>query len=561
MPELRTVGERTWGWGRTAAALAALLLAGACAASTDDDAVPDARDSSDDGDASPDDGSDGETSGPAPTLTAVSPPSGPIAGGTLVTLNGENIASGATASFGGADCTEPFYASARRMTCRTPPHAAGAVDVVLTNPDGQTATLTGVFTYDTSEPRVNWCSLHFPPELSVAQDEPAGPLYGRVFVQDVTPGEGQGPGVLAQIGIGAAGSDPAGWTWGDATYDQSTDGIVAGDLANDEYQATLLGRAEGEYSYAFRFSVDEGATWQLCDRTGTDDGFNVAHAGSLHVVPAPPPSIGWCRLDRPVATSVEVDSTTEELFGRVLVAGVTEGTGQGAGVTGEVGVGLPGADPAAGTWIWTPLAYAASVDGLAAGDLSVDEYGAAVSAPAEAGSYVYAVRFSLDAGATWTYCDTAGAGYAEINAGLLTATDPGTGPLVGWCSLHWPSTLRAAAGAPSDWIYGRVWAEGVTPGVGQGAGIRGQVGYGARTVEPSTWTWTDAMYNVDVDGLSSGDRANDEYWQRLTVPTAGSYAFAYRFSQDAGRSWRYCDLDGTTVGEFTVGQAGSLTVE
>jgi hypothetical protein len=559
MPELRGAWKRTWGWGHTTAVLAALLTA--CAAGADDDVVPDARDTADDGDVSPEDVSDGETSGPPPTLGTVSPPSGPIAGGTLVTLNGENIASGAVATFGGEACSEPFIASARRLTCRTPAHAAGAVDVVLTNPDGQQSTLAGAFTYDTSEPRVNWCSLHFPPELSVAQDEPAGPIYGRVFVQDVTPGEGQGSGVLAQIGIGAAGSDPAGWTWGDATYNQSTDGIVAGDLANDEYQATLLGRAEGEYSYAFRFSVDEGTTWQLCDRTASDDGFSVAHAGALHVVPAPPPSIGWCRLDRPTTVSVALDSATPEIFGRVLVAGVTEGTGQGAGVTGEIGVGRPGADPAAGTWVWTALAYAASVDGLIAGDLSVDEYGAAVPAPAEAGSYVYAVRFSLDDGATWTYCDAAGAGYAEINAGLLTATDPGTGPLVGWCNLHWPSTLRVAAGTPSDWIYGRVWAEGVTPGAGQGAGIRGQVGWGARTAEPSAWTWTDALYNVDVDGLASGDRANDEYWQRLTVPAAGSYAFAYRFSQDEGRSWRYCDLDGTTVGEFTIDQAGSLTVE
>ena len=378
------------------------------------------------------DAPDGETAGPPPMLTAVSPPSGPIAGGTLITLTGENIATGAVATLDGTACTDPFVASARRMTCRTPAHAAGAVDVVLENPDGQSAMLAGAFTYDASGPRVGWCLLYYPPEISAAPDDPAGPIYGRVLVQDVTAGEGQGPGVRGQVGVGALGSDPATWTWGDATYNASVDGIVSGDLANDEYAATILGRPEDEYSYAFRFSVDDGTTWELCDRTGTDDGFNVAHAGTLHVVPGPPPAIGWCRLDRPTTTTAEIGTPTATIHGRVLVAGVTDGAGEGLGVTGEVGVGAPGSAPDSGAWTWTAMIYEASVDGPAPGDLAVDEYGAAADAPASSGSYVYAVRFSVDGGTTWTVCDISGAGYSEINAGRLTATDPATGPLVEW---------------------------------------------------------------------------------------------------------------------------------
>ncbi|MBI5502525.1 MAG: IPT/TIG domain-containing protein [Deltaproteobacteria bacterium] len=554
-------------WARWVLVAVLLAVPGAIAAigcaPGGDDGVTDAIDARDEGGG--EDGvdveGDGEASGPPPTLAAVSPPSGPIAGGTLVTLTGENIALGATATFGGTACTDAFPASARRMTCRTPAHAAGAVDVVLTNPDGQSATLAGAFTYDASGPRVNWCLLYYPPEISAAPDEPAGPIYGRLLVQDVTRGEGQGAGVRGQVGVGAAGSDPATWTWGEATYNASVDGIVSGDLANDEYAATILGRPEGEYSYAFRFSVDDGATWELCDRTGTDDGFDVSVAGLLHVVPGPPPSIGWCALDRPAATSADVATETAAIYGRVLVAGVTEGDGQGTGVTAQVGVGLPGTDPRTGGWTWTSMGYADSVDGTAPGDLAVDEYGSPVDAPAEAGSYVYAVRFSVDAGASWTICDTSGAGYSEINAGRLTATDPATGPLVGWCNLQWPSSLHATAGTPTDHIYGRVWVEGVTTLVGQGAGIRGQVGYGAPSAAPATWTWVEAGYNVDADGLTGGDHANDEYWQQLTVPAAGTYAYAYRFTMDGGSSWRTCDLDGTTVGEFTIDQAGTLVVE
>jgi len=575
MSKQRAPNERIRRWSGALAVLA-VLAAGACAAGGDDDDtdvdaadvrdVPDQPETPSDVPDAPEvpdvpDAPDGDTTGPGPMLTAVSPPSGPIAGGTLVTLTGENLVAGATATFGGEPCAEPHVSSARRMTCRTPAHDAGAVDATVVNPDEQSATLAAAFTYDASGPRVNWCALHYPSELSVAPDAPAGPAYGRVYVQDVTPGDGQGPGVRAQIGVGPAGSDPGGWAWGDAAYNISVDGIVPGDVANDEYQATIVGRPEGEYSYAFRFSVDDGETWLLCDRTGSDDGFNVAHAGTLHVVPVPPPTIGWCRLDRPTTVGVELGSATETIYGRVFVPGVTNGDGQGSGVLGEVGVGRPGTDPAAGTWSWTAMTYADSVDGILAGDLANDEYGAPVDAPAEAGSYLHTVRFSVDGGTLWTLCDTTGAGYAELNAGRLTATDPGTGPLVGWCNLQWPSTLTVAAGVTTDPIYGRVWAEGVTTAVGQGAGITGQVGFGDAAADPATWTWIDAPYNTDVDGLSAGDHANDEYWQPLTLATAGTYAFAYRFSMDSGRSWRYCDLDGTTVGEFTPDQAGRLTVE
>jgi hypothetical protein len=562
------------------AGAAALLALGTACSPSDDDSTPDARDDGftpedgdvpetedadvppEDGDAlEAEDGADGETTGPAPRLDTVSPPSGPTEGGTLVTLYGENFAADAAASFDGLACVGSIVHTPRRITCRTPAHAAGAVDVSVTNPDGQSSTLAASFEFDdASTPRVNWCILHYPAELSVEPDAATSAIYGRVYVESVTPGVGAGPGVRAQIGIGVLGSDPGGWAWADATYNIDVDGIVPGDRANDEYAASLLGRAEGDYSYAYRFSLDDGETWLLCDRTGSDDGFNVAHAGTLHVLPAPPPAIGWCAIDRPTTATAEQGGDPVAVFGRVNVPRVTVGAGAGAGVTAELGRGAPGVAPDAAGWTWTPMAYAADVDGLVPGDLSNDEYQGALTVPAEAGDYLYAVRFSLD-GTTWTYCDTAGAVYAELTAGRLTVTEPGTGPLVGWCQIQWPSSLIVGAGVPSDYVYGRVWAEGVTPGTGQGAGIRGQLGYGAAAAEPASWNWTDADYNVDVDGMVAGDLANDEYWQRLTVPAAGSYAYAYRFTMDDGRSWRYCDLDGTAVGEFTVDQAGGLTVE
>ncbi len=83
----------------------------------------------------------------APTLTSVSPTSGPTAGGTTITLTGTNFVSGATVRVGGTAATNVAFVSATQLTARTPAGTAGARDVQVTNPDGQSATRTGAFTY------------------------------------------------------------------------------------------------------------------------------------------------------------------------------------------------------------------------------------------------------------------------------------------------------------------------------------------------------------------------------------------------------------------------------
>ena len=82
-----------------------------------------------------------------PGLSSVSPTSGPTAGGTTVTLTGTNFAAGATVTIGGAAATGVVVVSATSITARTPAGAAGARDVRVTLPGGQTATRTGGFTY------------------------------------------------------------------------------------------------------------------------------------------------------------------------------------------------------------------------------------------------------------------------------------------------------------------------------------------------------------------------------------------------------------------------------
>lgn len=119
---------------------------------------------------------------PAPSLTTVSPLSGPTTGGTSVTLAGQNFASGATVTFGGAAATSVVVVSATQITATTPPHAQGSVNVVVTNPDGQSATLAGGFTFGAPAPIVAGVS----PTSGVTSGGTSVTLTGQNFASGAT---------------------------------------------------------------------------------------------------------------------------------------------------------------------------------------------------------------------------------------------------------------------------------------------------------------------------------------------------------------------------------------
>ena len=84
---------------------------------------------------------------PVPTVTSISPSTGPTTGGTSGTINGTGFLGGATVTIGGNAAAGVTIASATSITCTTPAGTAGARNVVVTNPDNQTGTLAGGFTY------------------------------------------------------------------------------------------------------------------------------------------------------------------------------------------------------------------------------------------------------------------------------------------------------------------------------------------------------------------------------------------------------------------------------
>lgn len=77
---------------------------------------------------------DGFTYYAPPVIDSVTPSSGPIAGNTPVTIAGSGFTGATLVKFDNDDATNVAIASDISITCRTPAHAAGAVEVQVSNP-------------------------------------------------------------------------------------------------------------------------------------------------------------------------------------------------------------------------------------------------------------------------------------------------------------------------------------------------------------------------------------------------------------------------------------------
>lgn len=88
---------------------------------------------------------------PPPEITSVDPNSGSESGGTSITITGTGFQSGATVTIGGNAATSVTVVNATTITCTTPAGSPGAANVVVTNPDSQSDTLVGGFTYTAND--------------------------------------------------------------------------------------------------------------------------------------------------------------------------------------------------------------------------------------------------------------------------------------------------------------------------------------------------------------------------------------------------------------------------
>ncbi|MCS7283014.1 MAG: hypothetical protein NZ769_06680, partial [Anaerolineae bacterium] len=127
---------------------------------------------------------------------------------------------------------------------------------------------------------VGWANLQWPYTLQTDLNKPTAPVYGRVYIQNVTNPSGAGRGIKAEVGYGTS-PNPATWTWFPMTWNAQYGN-------DDEFMGVMTPTAAGVYSYATRFDGNWGpgnpnAGWTYGDTNGSPP-FDLDKTGVLTVV-------------------------------------------------------------------------------------------------------------------------------------------------------------------------------------------------------------------------------------------------------------------------------------
>lgn len=229
---------------------------------------------------------------PAFAVGSITPNVGVPGGATVVTIFGSGFQSGAAATLGGT-AMNATVTSSTTIVARTPAHAPGAVDVVVTNPNGQSGTLSGAYTYAHASPVPAPTVATVLPTIGSTGGGTPIAITGTGF-----DGIGSGSAVVVRFGE----------TTVEALHVTSnlilltTPAHVAGSLdvvvTNPDGQT---GRLAGGYTYASPQSFDFNGTWRG-EHDGTPIRFTIENdtltsvgcgtSATLTLSPPPPVSNG-----------------------------------------------------------------------------------------------------------------------------------------------------------------------------------------------------------------------------------------------------------------------------
>jgi glycosidase len=128
---------------------------------------------------------------------------------------------------------------------------------------------------------ISWANLQWPPTMtqtiSALNRTPAA--YGQVYIPGVTNQPGPADTLVAQLGFGPSGSNPAqnpAWVWEDAAFNGNPGN-------NNEFVASMMPQAVGNYDYLYRYTTTNGRDWVYADRNGPVSG-TPANPGKLTVL-------------------------------------------------------------------------------------------------------------------------------------------------------------------------------------------------------------------------------------------------------------------------------------
>ena len=96
----------------------------------------------------------------APSVTSIAPTRGPATGLSIITITGTEFSATPTVAIGGVAATNVTRVNATTLTAITGAMAAGVKNVVVTNPDAQSATGAGLFTVYGSTPAGTWTGVN-----------------------------------------------------------------------------------------------------------------------------------------------------------------------------------------------------------------------------------------------------------------------------------------------------------------------------------------------------------------------------------------------------------------
>ncbi|WPB79354.1 lamin tail domain-containing protein [Archangium violaceum] len=175
----------------------------------------------------------------------------------------------------------------------------------------------------------------------------------------------------------------------------------------------------------------------------------------------------------------------------------------------------------------------------------------------------------------WYWCDSeaplvAGGDLGTPNARNSTCGMPDV-PTLDWCAIQYPKTFPAGTDYPAtvntgtSWsIYSQFYGASITDRNTTGNDyyphVAAELGYGTDSANPAGWTWTAALPN---GGYSSSSSNNDEVLGTLSIPTAGTYNYGFRYrlwntATGSYGSYVYCDQSGAVTPP--AGTYGSVTV-
>jgi hypothetical protein len=236
------------------------------------------------------------------SVRSIFPASGSTDGAISVTIGGTGFRSPATLTLDGLSANVTTITSTS-ITATIPKHDAGRVDVVVTNPGGESGTLTAAFTYVTPPPPPP------PPPLIIDAISPSiGSTAGGTAV--TISASGLQPGTTVTIDGVATKAQPNGWC---ACVDFETPPHAAGTVdivvTNPDGESY---RVAGGYTYAPPESFDFNGEWDglIGPPYSTRIRFTVRDnlvvsiscGSTFNLTPAPPPSISAGEFSLVVST-------------------------------------------------------------------------------------------------------------------------------------------------------------------------------------------------------------------------------------------------------------------